>query len=318
MKNQYIDINFKNKPQKNLISFIIPVYKDLDGLSDTINSINKINKGKYETEIIVGSDGAYRRVKNTCKKNRMKLVEIKPNSGSYFARNRAAEFAKGNYLCFIDADITLPKNWLVEAINKLGKKHYLAGNLKIDQSKVKTLSEKIDAESAFPIQKYIKEYHFGGAGNLLIKRTLIEKVGGFDDRVRSGGDLEFGKRVYENGFELVYMDRPKLTHPPRDFKANIRKIKRLASAIKLLRRLYPDRFKPTPLTKKARYFITLMKSDKLSSSKVNTRAGNFYIIKKRAINSIFLFYKVWCDLFAKPIEVQENTQRKVKFYDFKS
>ena len=210
--NKYTQINFKYKKRSNLVSFIVPVFNDTIGLSRTAESLIRQRVNDFDIEIIVGSDGGLKEIKNVCRKYKTKIVEITPNSGSYFARNRAMEFASGKYLSFIDADIVVPKDWLEKAIRRISNHYYLASNLEIDKNEIVSTSEFIDAQTAFPIKKHLKQYHFGGAGNLLLKRELIEKIGGFDERTRSGGDFEFGNRVYENGYKQVHLDKPPLIH----------------------------------------------------------------------------------------------------------
>ena len=108
-------INFRNKADKFTVSFVIPVYKDYDGLDMTLNSIahQQYRKcGKYTLEIIVVNDGGDREISGVCQKYKVKMVEIRPNCGSYLARNKGLEYSTGSIIIFIYDDVIIPPGWL--------------------------------------------------------------------------------------------------------------------------------------------------------------------------------------------------------------
>lgn len=170
------------------------------------------------------------------------MVAIAPRRGSYFARNRALEKAVGELIIFIDAGICLPEDWLIKAIQAIGTADYLAGEVDISTVPRPTAAEAYEKIHAYPIAEYMRTFHFGGAGNLIVKKSLLEKIGGFDQRLFSGGDLEFGDRVHRAGFTQVYLSKPALLHPPRYAFSLFRKQFRVKIGYGQLTRLFPERF----------------------------------------------------------------------------
>ena len=213
--NEYTCLNWKNAVKKQFVSVIIPVYKDAEGLADTLSSLASQSLQQDRYEIIVSNDGGASEITEVCLKFKVKMVEIHPNMGSYFARNRAIEVSSGEYLAFIDADMTAPDNWLSSGIERLLSADYVAGGVKIDTSKVETIAHLYEAKNAFRMRDYFEKSHYGGAGHLFVKRYVFEKIGGFDERLRSSGDRELGDRIFRSGFQQVYTASPSLIHPPK-------------------------------------------------------------------------------------------------------
>jgi glycosyltransferase involved in cell wall biosynthesis len=240
--NPYTKLRWQHKYIEGYISVIIPVYKEFKGLDVTLKSLQKQNYDASLFEIIVANDGAFPEITKIAKKYNAVVVEISPNMGSYFARNRAIENSQGEFLAFIDSDMSVPSNWLGSGIGKLQYADYVAGNVMIDQTSVWTSAHLYELFNAFPIKQYFERYHSGVTANLFVRRSVFLKSGGFDQRLRSGGDVEFGNRVYRLGFNQEYMESPVGLHPPRDYGELIGKNKRVIKGARNLSLLYPDRF----------------------------------------------------------------------------
>jgi len=241
--NEHIQLNFQNEVMPNYISVVIPVYKDYMGLEDTLQSLKNQTLSEDNYEIIVANDGADRRIRQICEKYGVKMVSISPNQGSYNARNRAIELSKGEYLAFVDADIEVTKDWLERGKEALEKYDYVAGDVIIDKSKLKNIAHYYEYCYGFPIKNYMHLRHFGVTANLFVRRRVFEELGGFDKRLRSGGDVEFGNRVYmAKRFKQVYKRNVIVIHPPRGYKALIKKMKRVTEGNIQLSKLYPKRF----------------------------------------------------------------------------
>ena len=67
-----------------------------------------------------------------------------------------------------------------------------------------TLAELWELERAFPQERYLRELHFSVTANAFTTRAVIERVGTFNADLKSGGDREFGERVWAAGLPLVY------------------------------------------------------------------------------------------------------------------
>lgn len=91
-----------------LVSIVTPVHNGEAFFADTIKTISDQTYKNWEWIVIddASDDKTREIVKSAIKKHgdKIKLVELKRNSGAAKARNAGIKIAKGNYLCFIDAD----------------------------------------------------------------------------------------------------------------------------------------------------------------------------------------------------------------------
>lgn len=216
--------------EKNLMAtIVIPVYKDAQGLQDTLRSLEHQSISCDYFEIIVCNDGALQEISEVCKKYSVTEVKISPNHGSYYARNRGIEKAKCTYIGFVDADIKVNKDWVKTGIEQLKKYDYVTGPVDIDESKAHTWTERFEVATALNMKYYFEDYHFAPTANLWVKKQLFEEQGMFDERLRSGGDSDFGNRIYKAEiYKMHYCDELSVLHPPRKYHSLVAKTKRVA------------------------------------------------------------------------------------------
>lgn len=226
------------------ISIIIPNRDGVQALSETVDSL-LANQTLAGFEIVVANDGAsagvWQKVLEYKRKNiNIKSVDIAESKGSYFARNRAIEIAQGNILVFFDSGLKVSGNWYKDLAPLLDKYDYIAGEVIIVAPENPTLGQRFEAKHGFPFKRYLETRHFGGAGYLIVKRKVFDTVGLFEERVFSGGDYDFGQRVYQAGFSQYYYDQAPAYHMARNFKSQFKKMLRINKGIYDLNRLYPD------------------------------------------------------------------------------
>lgn len=108
---------------KPKISIIVPVYNVENHLTRCIDSI--LNQSFEKFELILVNDGSNDDSLNICKKylnidERIKLVS-QSNKGLSAARNTGLKYASGNYICFIDSDDFVEKDYLFLLLSNIEK-----------------------------------------------------------------------------------------------------------------------------------------------------------------------------------------------------
>jgi glycosyltransferase involved in cell wall biosynthesis len=193
-------------------------------------------------EIVVGNDGADPRASEIAAEFGAQEVAISPIGGAYNARNRALKCARGEWVAFTDAGVVVDSGWIETGIAGLKKADYACGPVIISEQTVHGIPHLYDWLNSFPVERYFRNSHFGPTANLFVRREMIERLGAFDARLRSGGDVEFGNRVHAAGFVQRYSRHQTVYHPPRTYREQLLKELRVTRGVCELHFYYPERF----------------------------------------------------------------------------
>ncbi|MGB3621001.1 glycosyltransferase family 2 protein [Ketobacter sp. MCCC 1A13808] len=305
-------LNFSNPANASLLSIIIPVYKDLAGLSDTIGSIKACHGVPgFELEIIVVNDGADPDISQFCRTEKLVEVSINPNRGSYFARNRGIECSHGSLIGFVDADIFVDRQWIVNAVQKLDTHDYVGGSIQVIREGVSETVADYQQLIDFNTRWHMSSIHYAPTANVWVRRSLLEKLGGFEESLFSGGDMEMGRRVYDEGsLQQTYADEVVVRHPPRDLKGLFAKSKRLAYGHNVIGN-----------ASKLQSEFTLIQSVKrnLSKGDDSRKLPILVNILRVTLYAHRLLFKVYYKHFLKDAEFQTvvNGTTKVDMHDYR-
>jgi len=136
--------------------------------------------------------------------------------GSYAARNAGAAVAAGEILAFTDADCLPAPGWLAAGVRALDEAGVdLVGGRLVITGGPRTGPARYDRGSYLQQQQFVAEQGFAATANLLVRRSVFDRLGGFDAGLHSGGDVEFGGRATAAGLRLAYAPDAVVEHPPR-------------------------------------------------------------------------------------------------------
>jgi glycosyltransferase involved in cell wall biosynthesis len=203
------------------VSVIIPVYNDTEALSKTLSELLNQSYPVRLYEVIVVDNGSDQDTFAAVKNYQNIIYATENKAGSYAARNKGITLAKGDILAFIDAGCIPAHGWLEQGVNSLNNVEnagLVGGRIKfsfLDQNKPTTI-ELYDSMMNLNTKNYIEEYNFSCTANLFTYRRVMEDVGLFNDSLKSGGDYEWGNRVFDRGYRLIYADKVVVTHPARN------------------------------------------------------------------------------------------------------
>jgi len=233
------------------ISVVVPVYQGKKGLANTVNSLMDQQLPQDRYEIIIADNNSKDGTKETAMEfqkkhpHLIKVVHEDKIQSSYAARSKGAKAAIGNIVCFIDADMTVNPDYLFKVAQHFNDKElaYMGCRVQILGNKG-TYTEKLNVRYGFPMQFYFEEHHFVGTGCLSVRRSVFDKLGYFDSRLESGGDREFGQRVYAARLKQHYDHDLAIYHPARwSYSSMINKEKRVTRGTVQLAHYYPNRYK---------------------------------------------------------------------------
>ncbi len=227
------------------ISVLIPVLNDKAGIETTLKSVMNQTIDQSEYEVIVcdngSTDGSQQVIQNHMENHpSIKLLHEDVKS-SYAARNKAILNSKAPILAFIDSDMSCNTNWLakIKGVFEKFKPDYV-GSKVIVNPQSKSLPSIYNTLTSFHTQIEMNKNHFAPTCCLSVRKSLFDKIGLFDHRLVSGGDWEFGNRVYEHQFKTYYANEVIVYHPSRsNFKQLINKTQRVARGKAQLKFYHP-------------------------------------------------------------------------------
>ncbi|MDL0135132.1 glycosyltransferase [Halobacterium salinarum] len=206
-----------------MISVIIPVFNDPEGIRDTLQSLID-QSGSPNYEIIVVDNDSTDSTPDVIAEFEEKYPSLvfgyseTDIQSSYAARNTGIDRASGEILAFIDADVTVENMWVANICKKFQSSNvdYLGCNVDIYiPDGEDTIWARYDAAMGLPVEHYLETKQFAPTCALAIRREIIEEVGEFDQTLISGGDKEFGTRVHHKGFSMEYAADIVIQHPAR-------------------------------------------------------------------------------------------------------
>lgn len=168
------------------LSIIIPALNEEDYLPELLDSIKRQNFTDYE--IIVADADSADRTRDIAEMNGCIVVRGGlPAKG----RNAGARVAKAELLIFIDADVTIPENFLNSSLNEFKER-----KLDVAGCSFRTDSKQIFDRAIFGLAntlflKLEKRWPLAGGCGILVKRNLHEQINGFDERLLGGEDFDY-------------------------------------------------------------------------------------------------------------------------------
>ncbi len=198
------------------VSVVIPAYNGEKTIARCIESVLKQDyQGNYE--IIVVDNGSNDRTGEVIDTFGSVIKVVYPDIQSPgAARNAGVEVSKGTLIAFTDADMFVAKDWMRKGVQCLrtNEKGIVAGFVNIPTRNQNNLVELYDKLTAFDQKKYT-DHGYSGTGNLFVLRDVFDRVGGFKPELKSGEDVEWGKRATGMGYTIQYCPDVIAYHPAR-------------------------------------------------------------------------------------------------------
>jgi glycosyltransferase involved in cell wall biosynthesis len=203
-----------------LVSVIIPVFNDARGLEICLRALRAQTLPPSDFEIIVVDNNSDEDLAALTRPLKNLKLFSEEQKGSYAARNRGVRAARGEILAFTDADCLPAADWLEKGVKRLSgdpSVSLVGGQVELffaDENKP-TAVELFESLTYFDQKHFVENLHFSATANLFTRRGVFEQAGFFAADLRSGGDYEWGRRVFEKGFRLIYAGEVRVKHPAR-------------------------------------------------------------------------------------------------------
>lgn len=203
------------KKTNKLVSVIIPTYKRSDTLKRAVNSV--LNQTYKNIEIIVVDDNN----PETAERERtrfvmtqyenidtVKYIEHPYNKNGSAARNTGFRAAKGDYIAFLDDDDEFLPEKVEKQVQCLEYRGEIWGAcytnyIRKDGNKI--YSRSAENREGFLLKEELMRNLWVAAGsNLMIRHSVVEHVGGFDESFRRNQDVEFLIKILKH-YKLAHV-----------------------------------------------------------------------------------------------------------------
>jgi glycosyltransferase involved in cell wall biosynthesis len=216
-----------------LVSVIVPVFNDREGIRRCLTALDGQTLEAEHFEVVVVDNGSDESIEDIVAEYPFATLLLERTPGSYVARNAGARIAKSALLAFTDADCVPTATWLNNAVRFLEYRtevDAVGGPIQLEVGREPSIIELYQKLFDFLQERYVRESKFAATANMVCRSGAFHRTRGFDERLKSSGDREWGQRLAKSGSRLEYCDDAVVNHRPRStISALIRKKRRLVA-----------------------------------------------------------------------------------------
>jgi cellulose synthase/poly-beta-1,6-N-acetylglucosamine synthase-like glycosyltransferase len=179
------------------VSVIVPAFNAAHTIAACVRSLVALDFDREQCEVLVVDNGSTDGTETIAASFPVRVL-AEPTRGSYAARNRGAQHARGEILAFTDTDCVADRSWLT---------NLAAGFNESDVGCV--AGEVLSPPSATPVEEYARRRNLMSQSNTMrhhylpypitancaYRADVFRRLGGFRDDMHSGGDADLAWRM---------------------------------------------------------------------------------------------------------------------------
>jgi GT2 family glycosyltransferase len=232
------------------VSVVVPFRGDRAGAERLVAALRCLDLREGDEVVVADNtgEGAERWIAG----DGMRLVRAVRERSAYHARNEGARTAASDWVLFLDADCR-PEPGLLDAYfawpiaDRCGA---VAGQILGEPEQGSFAARYARSRKLFDHAHGLIRASGGGAaaGNLLVRRAAFDRICGFTEGIRSGGDLDFCRRLTGAGWTLEFRLDALVHHRHRaSLPSLLGAIARYGAGARWLNERYPGTSPPWPL-----------------------------------------------------------------------
>jgi len=201
-----------NRP---FVSIIVPAYNAERTIAACVQSLLGLDYARERCEVLVVDNGSTDETATLAASYPVRVLS-EPTRGSYAARNRGAQHARGEILAFTDTDCVADRSWLT---------YLIAG---FNDSEVACVAgEVLSPPSATTIEEYARRRNLMSqvntmrhsylpypiTANCAYRAEVFHRLAGFHGDMQSGGDADLAWRMQKDlSLKVAFIPQAVVTH----------------------------------------------------------------------------------------------------------
>lgn len=209
----------QGRPATVELSVIVPARNAASTISEQLDALLSQDWDRTFEIVVVdnGSSDATRTVveKYVARDGRVRLVDARDDVGVAYCRNIGMAEARGSAIAICDADDVVAPGWLRAIGNALHDHALVSGRLDVHRLNPDWLvSSRGGVEHS--IFTFGGLFQFANGGNMGVRREVVERYGGFDQRFVPAEDIEWSFRLWRSGVSVHYVEHALIHYRLRD------------------------------------------------------------------------------------------------------
>jgi len=229
------------------VSVIVPVYNGEATIQELLDSLSHLEYPLERIEIIIVDNNSTDHSIDITKRYPVTILREKYIQSSYAARNCGTEIARGDFLAFTDADCIVTSSWLSKLLD-----HHQDETIGIFAGEIRSYSQSSlierfgEMEGILDQKRFLKyEYMpYAVTANMVVRKELFKKIGGFNASLTSGGDADFCWRLQkETSSRIEYVPDAIVFHKHRhSVRSLYQQFRKYGRGVYYLQKLHPEAY----------------------------------------------------------------------------
>jgi cellulose synthase/poly-beta-1,6-N-acetylglucosamine synthase-like glycosyltransferase len=193
------------------VSIIVATLNSERTIDECLRAIFELNYPKDFLEVLVVDGCSKDATVKIAQKYPVKVISAPLNAPA--AYNYAMKMVSNDVLGFIDADAKVEKEWLNKLVTYLDGPQVVGVSGGIETWNTENAwARSIGYDLANRYARLKKSVVRVATMNLLMKKSVIEEVGGFDEKLPSQYDTDLGFRITSRGYKILFEPSVKCYH----------------------------------------------------------------------------------------------------------
>jgi mycofactocin system glycosyltransferase len=205
------------------VSIVIPVYNRPDEIAECLASLSSLDYPPEKIEVIVVDDASRDHTAAVVRRYGVRLIVQPNNMGQSAARNTGVASATGEIIAFLDSDCIAEKGWLRELVPYFQDSRvalvggYVGAYYKEKRmDRYEQVCSALNMGSDAVMGRGEGSVFYVPTCNMLVRRQIYDQVGGLDETLQVGEDVDLCWRMMQARHHLFYIPRGRVLHKHRN------------------------------------------------------------------------------------------------------